>query len=125
MAHPIPPVDEARKPDRSVVSAAGAAVAAVEKLRPETARYFDRDPTTGEVLWFPAPPMHVARTPSPRHRLEYLDFLAQKYNSEDINPTPAPQPGVTADSTQIDGTEVVYISASETIREALRSVVHS
>ncbi|KAJ7474229.1 hypothetical protein FB451DRAFT_1398217 [Mycena latifolia] len=44
--------------DRSVVSAAGMAVTTVEKLAPETKRHFERDPTTGEVLWFPGPPMH-------------------------------------------------------------------
>ncbi|KAJ7720297.1 hypothetical protein DFH07DRAFT_308727 [Mycena maculata] len=68
--------------DRSVVSAAGVAVTAVEKLGPETTRHFERDPTTGEVLWFPGPPLHVSRVPPPRHRLEYLHFLARKYNPE-------------------------------------------
>ncbi|KAJ7677990.1 hypothetical protein DFH06DRAFT_1422389 [Mycena polygramma] len=68
--------------DRSVVSAGGMAVSATEKLAPETARRFERDAATGEVLWFPGPPMHVARAPPPRHRLEYLHFLARKYRPE-------------------------------------------
>ncbi|KAJ7082822.1 hypothetical protein C8R43DRAFT_322842 [Mycena crocata] len=75
--------------DRSVVSAGGVAVASTEKLGPETARHFERDPMTGEVLWFPGPPMHVARAPPPRHRLEYLHFLAKKYNPEVVEPEPA------------------------------------
>ncbi|KAJ7474258.1 hypothetical protein FB451DRAFT_1398245 [Mycena latifolia] len=74
--------------DRSVVSAAGMAVTTVEKLAPETKRHFERDPTTGEVLWFPGPPMHVSRVPPPRHRLEYLHFLAKKYNPEIAEPEP-------------------------------------
>ncbi|KAJ7715224.1 hypothetical protein B0H14DRAFT_3633665 [Mycena olivaceomarginata] len=51
--------------DRSVVTAGGVAVSAVDKLGPETTRHFERDPTTGEVLWFPGPPLHVARAPPP------------------------------------------------------------
>ncbi|KAJ7139124.1 hypothetical protein C8R44DRAFT_847280 [Mycena epipterygia] len=74
--------------DRSVVSAGGVAVTAVEKLPPETTRHFERDPTTGEVIWFPGPPMHVSRAPPPRHRLEYLHFLAKKYNPELAEPAP-------------------------------------
>ncbi|KAF8185074.1 hypothetical protein K438DRAFT_1068889 [Mycena galopus ATCC 62051] len=68
--------------DRSVVAAGGVAISAVEKLEPDTTRHFERDPTTGEVLWFPGPPMNVARVPPPRHRLEYLHFLATKYRPE-------------------------------------------
>ncbi|KAJ7368716.1 hypothetical protein DFH08DRAFT_1071367 [Mycena albidolilacea] len=68
--------------DRSVVTAGGVAVSAVDKLGPETTRHFERDPTTGEVLWFPGPPLHVARAPPPRHRLEYLHFLAKKYRPD-------------------------------------------
>ncbi|KAJ6515483.1 hypothetical protein C8R45DRAFT_956656 [Mycena sanguinolenta] len=68
--------------DRSVVTAGGVAVSAVEKLGPEMTRHFERDPATGEMLWFPGPPLHVARVPPPRHRLEYLHFLAAKYRPE-------------------------------------------
>ncbi|KAJ7625199.1 hypothetical protein B0H17DRAFT_1111441 [Mycena rosella] len=80
--------------DRSVVSAAGVAVTAIEKLPSETKRHFERDPTTGEVLWFPGPPMHVARAPPPRHRLEYLHFLARKYHPQpELEPKPVPMNG--------------------------------
>jgi hypothetical protein len=97
--------------DRSVVAAAGVAVSSVEKLGPEisaflfcglwlsligvrVARHFERDPTTGEVLWFPGPPMHVARAPPPRHRLEYLHFLAKKYRPDLEVVTTKPEPEV-------------------------------
>ncbi|KDR68767.1 hypothetical protein GALMADRAFT_256616 [Galerina marginata CBS 339.88] len=70
-------------PDRSVVSAAGGLVAIggpgqVEKLPPETAKLFDRDPDTNEVLWFAAPPLNMPRAKGPRHSLAYLQFLASK-----------------------------------------------
>ncbi|KAJ7671832.1 hypothetical protein B0H17DRAFT_192310 [Mycena rosella] len=76
--------------DRSVVSTSGVAVTAAEKLPAETKRHFERDFTTGEVLCFPGPPTHVARAPPPRHRLEYLHFLARK-----CHPQPEPQPLIT------------------------------
>ncbi|KAK7062069.1 hypothetical protein R3P38DRAFT_3251433 [Favolaschia claudopus] len=76
--------------DRSVVSAGGVAVTSMEKLGPETTRHFERDPTTGEMLWFPGPPMHMARPPPPRHRLEYLNFLANKYKPELAPAKPEP-----------------------------------
>ncbi|KAJ7228674.1 hypothetical protein GGX14DRAFT_414207 [Mycena pura] len=72
--------------DRSVVTAGGQAVSAMEKLPPETRRHFERDAMTGEVLWFPGPPMHASRAPPPRHRLEYLHFLAKAYNPEVAEP---------------------------------------
>ncbi|KZT09072.1 uncharacterized protein LAESUDRAFT_723382 [Laetiporus sulphureus 93-53] len=66
-------------PDTSILNAAGGANnVLLEKLPPETARHFDRDPVTNEVLWFAAPPMDLARTPTPRHSLAYLHFLASK-----------------------------------------------
>lgn len=43
-----------------------------------TARYFDRDPETNEVLWFAAPPLDIAHPPGPEYSLEYLAFLARK-----------------------------------------------
>ncbi|KAJ7433426.1 RSC complex protein [Mycena galericulata] len=87
--------------DRSVVSAAGVAVSAVEKLGPETTRHFERDPTTGELLWFAGPPMHVARVPPPRHRLEYLYFRARKYNPQIENEGPK----VKSEDGVVNGTE--------------------
>ncbi|KAJ6509067.1 hypothetical protein DFH09DRAFT_1100895 [Mycena vulgaris] len=56
--------------------------------RPVDPRHFERDPTTGEVLWFPGPPIHVSRAPPPCHRLEYLHFLAKKYTQELAGPEP-------------------------------------
>ncbi|THH06660.1 hypothetical protein EW145_g3937 [Phellinidium pouzarii] len=71
-----------RVEDRTVVAAAGGASvlvnAFVEKLPAETARHFDRDPETNEVLWFSGPPNDIARTAPPRHSLDYLHFLAMK-----------------------------------------------
>ncbi|KAI0666207.1 hypothetical protein C8Q78DRAFT_994933 [Trametes maxima] len=68
--------------DRSIYVAAGGASAlnnaTVEELPAETARHFDRDPETNEVLWFAAPPVDLVHAPPPRHSLKYLAFLAQK-----------------------------------------------
>ncbi|KAF8912444.1 hypothetical protein CPB85DRAFT_1200583, partial [Mucidula mucida] len=50
----------------------------VEKLPPETTQYFQRDPTTNELIWFPAPPVNVASPSMPKHSLAYLHFRAQK-----------------------------------------------
>lgn len=90
--------------DRSVLSAAGGYTyaASVDKLPPElsksswfsslrarflislplVARYFDRDPDTGEVLWFAAPPVNVPRPPALQHSIEYLHFVAMKRKLE-------------------------------------------
>jgi chromatin structure-remodeling complex subunit RSC1/2 len=43
-----------------------------------SAKFFDRDAQTNEVLWFAAPPMNVVRTPAPQYSLAYLHFLAAK-----------------------------------------------
>lgn len=43
-----------------------------------TAKLFDRDPDTNEVLWFAAPPINLPRAKGPRHSLAYLQFLARK-----------------------------------------------
>ncbi|KAI0662365.1 hypothetical protein C8Q70DRAFT_957817 [Cubamyces menziesii] len=68
--------------DRSILAAAGGAAAlnnaTVEELPPETARLFDRDPETNEVLWFAAPPVDIVHTPPPQHSLKYLAYLAKK-----------------------------------------------
>ncbi|KAI0367477.1 hypothetical protein BV20DRAFT_970438 [Pilatotrama ljubarskyi] len=76
-AQHIPPQE-----DRSIYAAAGGTGAlnnaTVEELPAETARYFDRDPETNEVLWFAAPPVDIVHTPPPRHSLKYLAFLARK-----------------------------------------------
>ncbi|KAI9059557.1 hypothetical protein FKP32DRAFT_1596121 [Trametes sanguinea] len=76
-AQHIPPHD-----DRSIYAAAGGASAlnnaTVEELPAETAKHFDRDPDTNEVLWFAAPPVDIVHTPPPRYSLKYLAFLARK-----------------------------------------------
>ncbi|KAG8220643.1 hypothetical protein J3R82DRAFT_2911 [Butyriboletus roseoflavus] len=66
--------------DRSMLTAAGTLTVApiVDKLSPETTVYFDRSPETNEVLWFAAPPLHVARAPVVKHSLKYLTYLAGK-----------------------------------------------
>ncbi|KAG6817289.1 hypothetical protein H0H87_010631 [Tephrocybe sp. NHM501043] len=71
-------------PDRSVLTAAGALAAGAhtEKLPAETAKHFDRDPATNEVLWFPAPPIDMARPSKPKYSLAYLHFLAMKRKRE-------------------------------------------
>ena len=43
-----------------------------------TAKHFDRDPETNEVLLFSAPPVNVAHPPTPKHSLKYLHYLAMK-----------------------------------------------
>lgn len=58
-------------------------IASCQILMPCTAKYFDRDPETNEVLWFAAPPMNVARPPAPKHSLAYLHFLAMKRKREE------------------------------------------
>ncbi|KAJ6478872.1 hypothetical protein DFH09DRAFT_1341768 [Mycena vulgaris] len=135
--------------DRLIVSAVGVAITAVtEKLAPETARHFERDPTTGEVLWFPGPPIHVSRAPPPCHRLEYLHFLAKKYTQELAGPEPegtslvngngngangarmdvtmemsAPEPPVKRQKlAPREEEEQRYINASERIKEVLSTV---
>jgi len=85
--HPQQPqyahVPRTHGPDRSVITAAGGMAALgvgaiVEKLPPETAKHFDRNVETNEVLWFPAPPVDTARPVKPKYSIEYLHFLAMK-----------------------------------------------
>ncbi|KIM39077.1 hypothetical protein M413DRAFT_447433 [Hebeloma cylindrosporum] len=49
-----------------------------ERLPADTAKLFDRDPETNEVLWFASPPLSMPRTKGPRHSLAYMQFLAAK-----------------------------------------------
>ncbi|KAJ7074234.1 hypothetical protein C8F01DRAFT_1099728 [Mycena amicta] len=117
--------------DRSVVSAGGVAVTGIERLPPETARHFERDPTTGEVLWFPGPPLHLARAPGPRHTLQYLEFLANRYNPKLPTPETLSNGNGSVGASEEDATDDVkmepppkrqkvetYLSASELIRQA-------
>lgn len=43
-------------------------------------KHFDRDPRTGETLWFSGPPIQRINPEAfrPQHSLEYLAFLAKK-----------------------------------------------
>lgn len=52
-----------------------------------TAKLFDRDPETNEVLWFASPPSNRPHAKGPRHSLVYMQFLAAKRRraSEDAN----------------------------------------
>ncbi|EJF58495.1 hypothetical protein DICSQDRAFT_90751 [Dichomitus squalens LYAD-421 SS1] len=88
--------------DRSIVAAAGGLAvlgsnAAIEELPPETARHFDRDPETNEVLWFAAPPVDIVHAPPPRHSLKYLAHLARKRKGQagehamDVDGAPPPK----------------------------------
>lgn len=77
-----------KRPDRSMVSAAGGltaigGAAQVEKLPAETAKHFDRDPDSNQVLWFASPPVDMARHRPPKPSLEYLAFLAKKRKREE------------------------------------------
>ncbi|KAI0307427.1 hypothetical protein B0F90DRAFT_1673495 [Multifurca ochricompacta] len=85
---PQPAGAQPRTEDKSIITAAGGATvlgsnASMEKLPAETARHFDRDPETNEVLWFAAPPLNIARTPAPKYSLQYLHWLATKRKEVD------------------------------------------
>jgi len=81
-SQPPQPVHSGNDMDRSLVTAAGVAnlgsSVVLERLPSETARHFDRDPETNEVLWFAAPPVDIAHHPGPRYSLAYLHYLAKK-----------------------------------------------
>ena len=48
-----------------------------------SAKHFDRDPQTNEVLWFASPPVDVAPSvQKPRHSFAYLHHLAKKRKLE-------------------------------------------
>ncbi|KAG8856813.1 hypothetical protein FRB96_006317 [Tulasnella sp. 330] len=71
--------------DRSLTVAAGGrsmlgAEPMIEMLPEETARRFDRDPRTNEILWFTGPPIERVNPEAfnPRYSMAYLAFLAKK-----------------------------------------------
>ncbi|KAG5644139.1 hypothetical protein DXG03_009086 [Asterophora parasitica] len=104
-------------PDRSVLAAAGALGpgAHIEKLPAETAKHFERDPETNEVLWFPAMPVDMARPTKPNYSLEYLHFLATKRKRDGAEPE--------ANSTNIDATSKRgRMEVPPTVTETLRSI---
>ncbi|KAH9927429.1 uncharacterized protein BXZ73DRAFT_48932 [Epithele typhae] len=79
-AQHVPPAAPPRD-DRSILAAGGVQLGSsvvTEELPSETARHFDRDPETGEVLWFAAAPVDIVHAPLPRHSLKYLAHLARK-----------------------------------------------
>ncbi|KAI0063253.1 hypothetical protein BV25DRAFT_1802548 [Artomyces pyxidatus] len=113
--------------DRSIVTAAGGLQAlggnaVMEKLPAETAKYFDRDPETNEVLWFAAPPINVAHTPAPRYSLKYLHWLATKRKAADA---------AAGDAMDIDGAGAPAIkrqrtdAALPTVTETLASLLEN
>ncbi|PPQ69200.1 hypothetical protein CVT26_003640 [Gymnopilus dilepis] len=115
-------------PDRSVVSAAGGVAAIggaaqVEKLPPETAKLFDRDPETNEVLWFAAPPLNMTRAKGPRHSLAYLQFLAakRKRSSEEENVDGMECDGDAA-ATPAHRAKRARVSVRPTVTETMRQV---
>ncbi len=74
-----------------------------------TARHFDRDPETNEVLWFAAPPLNVARKPAPRYSLQYLHWLATKRKRVDDG-----------ENMEVDGEErAMKRTAAETVEQGL------
>lgn len=80
-----------RPEDRTILSAAGPSAiigknALMEKLPLETAKHFDRDPETNEVLWFSGPPVDIARAQPLRHSLDYLHYLARKRKTDQGEP---------------------------------------
>lgn len=106
-------------PDRSVITAAGGLAALgggahVEKLPPETVRHFDRDPETGEMLWFPAPPLNVARPSGPRYSLTYLNYVATKRKRQ--------QEGSAEDEGAEEERSRVRPTVSENMRAALKDM---
>ncbi|KAH8822762.1 hypothetical protein DL96DRAFT_1619137 [Flagelloscypha sp. PMI_526] len=50
------------------------------KLPNELTRHFDRDPDTGEMLWFSTPPVNTPKPHihHPKYSMEYLHFMATK-----------------------------------------------
>jgi len=144
--YPAPPANvQPRTEDRSIVTAAGGAVlgnnANTEKLPAETggfhaisslnfpqrssqsARHFDRDPETNEVLWFAAPPLNIARRPAPRHSLRYLHWLATKCKAieEDRHEEEEESMKIDADEPRVKRTRSwdVTTTATETVNRLL------
>ncbi|KAG5651101.1 hypothetical protein H0H81_009857 [Sphagnurus paluster] len=116
--------------DRSVVAAAGGLHALghgahIDKLPAETAKHFERDPETNEVLWFPAPPVDMARPAKPKYSLAYLEFLATK-RKRVAGEIARPEDTIDVDSSQAakrprlgDGVSP-YLTVTETLRLLLR-----
>ncbi|KAF7437439.1 hypothetical protein PC9H_004278 [Pleurotus ostreatus] len=118
LSHHLIPV--VKRPDRTITSAIGSIAGhqvQSEELPPETARYFDRDPETNEVLWFAAPPLDIAIPPAPKHSMEYLHFLAKRKKAlaDENSATPS----------KAKRTKTVPPTVTETMREVYMDVMHS
>ncbi|KDQ17463.1 hypothetical protein BOTBODRAFT_29646 [Botryobasidium botryosum FD-172 SS1] len=94
-SQPLPPqaMPQRRTDERTIVTAAGGLPALgpnplMETLPHETVRHFDRDPVSGQLFWFPGPPLDKSPLPNihtPRHSLKYLAFLAEKERGSKSN----------------------------------------
>ncbi|TFY80726.1 hypothetical protein EWM64_g3282 [Hericium alpestre] len=122
-AQPRPPED------RSILTAAGGLAhlgnsAVIEKLPAETAKHFDRDPETNEVLWFASPPMDVAHAPAPRYSLSYLHWLATK-RKRATQPPGDDAMDVDGEQGGDEGGSVAKRPRVQTVTEALDSLLAS
>ncbi|KIJ60553.1 hypothetical protein HYDPIDRAFT_117086 [Hydnomerulius pinastri MD-312] len=108
--------------DRSMLTAAGNLTVPplVDKIPPETTKYFDRSPETNEVLWFAAPPLSIARTPAPKHSLAYLHFLAKKRKERE-----GASESMDVDDAQTMSTKKRRITVPSTVTEMMKSALDS
>ena len=77
-----------------------------------TAKHFDRDPETNEVLLFSAPPVNVAHPPTPKHSLKYFHFLAmnrKRQNAMDVD--------------EVAGEKKQRLSVPPTVTETQRAIL--
>ncbi|KAF9466917.1 RSC complex protein [Collybia nuda] len=120
----LPQNQRASGPDRSIITAAGGSAflghsATVEKLPAETAKHFDRDPETNEVLWFSAAPVDTARAPKPRYSLAYLHFLAMQRKEDSTVSEPD---GMDVEDERTS-TKRLRFQATPTVTETLRAAL--
>ncbi|GBE78547.1 hypothetical protein SCP_0114360 [Sparassis crispa] len=112
-----------RPHDRTVVTAAGGLAnlggnISTERLPPETAKQFDRDPQTNEVLWFASPPVDMAHTPAPQHSLKYLHFMTKMRKN-----AKRPHDAVEGDGNEQTATAPKRKKPRSTVSEALQSMM--
>lgn len=67
-------------------------------------KHCERDPDTGEVLWFAAPPVNVARAAQAKHSLTYLHYLAERKRKREEEEEEGKELGKDGDRDGIDGT---------------------
>ncbi|KAF5379930.1 hypothetical protein D9757_007239 [Collybiopsis confluens] len=85
-ASPTAVTAKSSKPDRTMTASAAAHGSQFDltKLPSETTCHFTRDPETGLLLWFSAPPVNAPgrrAATTPGHSLSYLHWRAMKLNS--------------------------------------------